>query len=119
VLVFHDMLNLTFAPPAKFVRRYGDAATLISEAVHAFRADVRSGQYPSDEESYHLPKEAKATLESLLASLPARYSSWQALPRLTENGQGDYRRVEWIIFPKISGPLNFPIVVAISTIYLG
>ena len=26
VLVFHDLLNLTFAPPAKFVRRYGDAA---------------------------------------------------------------------------------------------
>ncbi len=25
VLVFHDLLNLTFAPPAKFVRRYGDA----------------------------------------------------------------------------------------------
>ena len=26
VLVFHDILNLTFGPPAKFVRRYGDAA---------------------------------------------------------------------------------------------
>ncbi len=24
VLVFHDILNLTFGPPAKFVRRYGD-----------------------------------------------------------------------------------------------
>ena len=26
VLVFHDILNLTFGPPAKFVRRYGDAS---------------------------------------------------------------------------------------------
>ena len=26
VLVFHDILNLTFGPPAKFVRRYGDVA---------------------------------------------------------------------------------------------
>ena len=26
ILVFHDLLNMTFAPPAKFVRRYADAA---------------------------------------------------------------------------------------------
>src|SRR3979411_823039 len=58
-LVSHDLLNLTFRPPAKFVRRYGDAAALIINAVQAFRADVKSHQYPSDEESYHLPKETK------------------------------------------------------------
>ena len=67
VLVFHDIVNLTFAPPAKFVRRYGDAAALITQAVQAFRADVRSRQYPSDEESYHLPKETRAGLETVLA----------------------------------------------------
>jgi 3-methyl-2-oxobutanoate hydroxymethyltransferase len=67
VLVFHDIMNLTFAPPAKFVRRYGDAAGLITNAVQAFRADVKSRQYPSDEESYHLPKETKAGLDTVLA----------------------------------------------------
>ena len=67
VLVFHDILNLTFAPPAKFVRRYGDATALIGQAVRAFRADVKSLQYPSDEESYHLPKETKAGLDTVLA----------------------------------------------------
>ncbi|HEX3821669.1 MAG TPA: 3-methyl-2-oxobutanoate hydroxymethyltransferase, partial [Candidatus Sulfotelmatobacter sp.] len=67
VLVFHDILNLTFGPPAKFVRRYGDAAGLITQAVQAFRADVRSRQYPSDEESYHLPKDVRAGLETVLA----------------------------------------------------
>jgi 3-methyl-2-oxobutanoate hydroxymethyltransferase len=66
VLVFHDILNLTFGPPAKFVRRYGDAAALITDVVQAFRADVRSHQYPSDEESYHLPKETKIGLETVL-----------------------------------------------------
>ena len=30
VLVFHDLLNLTFQPAGKFVRRYGDAAALIT-----------------------------------------------------------------------------------------
>jgi len=67
VLVFHDIVNLTFGPPAKFVRRYEDAAALITQAVQAFRADVKSHQYPSDEESYHLPRETKAGLESVLA----------------------------------------------------
>ena len=33
---------------------------LITQAVQAFRADVRSKKYPSDEESYHLPKETRA-----------------------------------------------------------
>jgi 3-methyl-2-oxobutanoate hydroxymethyltransferase len=67
VLVFHDLLNLTFAPPAKFVRRYGDGAALISGAVKAFRSDVKGLQYPSDDESYHLPKETKAGLDTVMA----------------------------------------------------
>ncbi|PYX14899.1 MAG: 3-methyl-2-oxobutanoate hydroxymethyltransferase [Acidobacteria bacterium] len=66
VLVYPDLLNLTFTPPAKFVRRYGDAAELISQAAQAFRADVLSRQYPSDEESYHLPKETRAALETVM-----------------------------------------------------
>ena len=67
VLVFHDILNLTFGPPAKFVRRYADAAALIANAVQAYRSDVRAHQYPADEESYHLPKETKAGLDTVLA----------------------------------------------------
>ena len=66
VLVFHDIVNLTFTRPAKFVRRYGDAAAVISEAVQAFRAEVRSRRYPSDEESYHLPKETGAALDTVM-----------------------------------------------------
>lgn len=67
VLVFHDIVNLTFAPPAKFVRRYVDAAALISNAVQQFKSDVESGSYPSDEESYHLPKETREALNAILA----------------------------------------------------
>jgi 3-methyl-2-oxobutanoate hydroxymethyltransferase len=66
VLVFHDLVNLTFAQPPKFVRRYGDAAALITHAVLAFKADVVSHQFPSDAESYHLPKETQAALETVL-----------------------------------------------------
>ena len=66
VLVFHDIMNLTFGPPAKFVRRYADAAAVITNAVQAFRADVVSHRYPSDAESYHLPRETQTALETLL-----------------------------------------------------
>src|SRR5882762_10437239 len=66
VLVFHDLLNLTFQQPAKFVRRYGDAAAEITHAVQAFRADVLSRQYPADKESYHLSEETRQALDTLL-----------------------------------------------------
>jgi len=66
VLVIHDILNLTFGPPAKFVRRYADVAALISDSVQAFRSDVLSRQYPSDGESYHLSKDTQHALEDVL-----------------------------------------------------
>ncbi len=65
VLVLHDILNLSFAPPAKFVRQYADAAKLISNAVTAFKDDVESGAYPAEAESYHLPKDMQAALETI------------------------------------------------------
>ena len=53
VLVFHDLLGLGSKPVAKFVRQYADLGRLATEAVAAFAADVRSGNFPSDEETYH------------------------------------------------------------------
>ncbi len=65
VLVFHDILGLTFNPPAKFVRRYADVGAIVSDAVKSFKDDVHSGGYPNDAESYHLPKDTQATLETI------------------------------------------------------
>ena len=64
ILVLHDLVNLTFAPPAKFVRRYGDAGTLIRSAIEHYREDVEQRAFPSDAESYHLPEAARLALES-------------------------------------------------------
>lgn len=64
ILVFHDLVNLTFSPPAKFVKRYGDAGKVIREAVEAYRIDVEARIFPSEEESYHLPRQNKITAES-------------------------------------------------------
>ena len=65
VLVYHDLLGLTFAPPAKFVRQYADVGAVISNALTAFKNDVKAGAYPADAESYHLPKETLNALQSI------------------------------------------------------
>jgi 3-methyl-2-oxobutanoate hydroxymethyltransferase len=62
ILVLHDLINLSFSPAAKFVRRYGDASALITDAVHHYRSDVQGRNFPSEEESYHLGKDALAAL---------------------------------------------------------
>src|SRR5262249_32674221 len=62
ILVFHDMMDLIFAPKAKFARRYADAATLFRAAIEHYREDVEHRAFPSDEESYHLPSPVKKVL---------------------------------------------------------
>jgi 3-methyl-2-oxobutanoate hydroxymethyltransferase len=64
ILVFHDLVNLTFAPPARFVRRYADAAELYRNAITAYRDDVVERRYPAEDESYHLPKSTKGTVST-------------------------------------------------------
>jgi len=64
ILVFHDILNMTFAPRAKFVRQYADAAALIRDAVEHYREDVEHRIFPTDAESYHLPAEVREAVEA-------------------------------------------------------
>jgi 3-methyl-2-oxobutanoate hydroxymethyltransferase len=67
ILVFHDILNMTFAPHAKFVRQYADVSAVIREAVEHYRVDVEQKAFPTDEESYHLPSAAKDAADVVLA----------------------------------------------------
>jgi 3-methyl-2-oxobutanoate hydroxymethyltransferase len=59
VLVLHDLVGLSFGVEPKFVRRYADLKTSITEAVRAFCADVAAGCFPADAESYHLPPDVR------------------------------------------------------------
>ncbi len=52
VLVFHDVVGLTRDLRPKFVRRYADLASVIEGAARAFTQDVKSGAFPSREESF-------------------------------------------------------------------
>ena len=64
ILVFHDLVNLSFSPQAKFVRRYADAAAIFRGAIEHYREDVEHRAFPSDAESYHLPAPARTPAKS-------------------------------------------------------
>jgi 3-methyl-2-oxobutanoate hydroxymethyltransferase len=53
VLVFHDLVGLSYLPPPKFVRNYTNLREIIHQALTSFHNDVRNGSYPDDRESYH------------------------------------------------------------------
>jgi 3-methyl-2-oxobutanoate hydroxymethyltransferase len=57
VLVFHDVLGIEDRMLPKFVRRYAALKADGVAALTAFAADVRTGAFPSDGESYHLSAE--------------------------------------------------------------
>ena len=64
VLVMHDLLGLNFGHYPKFVRRYADLAEEATGAITDWISEVRAGEFPTDEESYHM---IQAAAEQLLA----------------------------------------------------
>jgi 3-methyl-2-oxobutanoate hydroxymethyltransferase len=65
ILVLHDLIGLT-GEPAKFVRPYASVAAAMSEAMQGFKRDIEMREFPSDAESYHLPKDAQEALGLIL-----------------------------------------------------
>lgn len=52
VMIFHDLVGFGVDDPPYFARRYAATGTTIIEAVTAYCVDVRSGQFPSESETY-------------------------------------------------------------------
>ncbi len=52
VLVMHDMLGINKGFSPKFLRRYADLATVINDAVGHYIDDVKSGDFPNENEQY-------------------------------------------------------------------
>ncbi len=52
VLVFTDLLGMSGRPVPRFVRKYAELHPLMASAVAAYREDVESGSFPSDEHAY-------------------------------------------------------------------
>jgi 3-methyl-2-oxobutanoate hydroxymethyltransferase len=53
VLVWQDMAGLRSGPMPRFVKRYADLRTTLSEAAAAFAADVAGLAYPAEEHTFH------------------------------------------------------------------
>jgi 3-methyl-2-oxobutanoate hydroxymethyltransferase len=63
ILVTHDLLGLSFSQTSpRFVRQYANVRDAINEAIQTYAEDVRTGAFPSDDESYPLPADAAAEL---------------------------------------------------------
>ena len=64
VLVFHDILGLCTAVPAKFVRQYMNGFESLRLALTQWSEDVRGGRFPTPQESYMLPEAAREKLKA-------------------------------------------------------
>jgi 3-methyl-2-oxobutanoate hydroxymethyltransferase len=65
VLVMNDLLGLNFGHSARFVRRYADLRSTMSEAIGRYAEDVRNSRYPGAQESYDVSQEVAQQLERL------------------------------------------------------
>ena len=52
VLVVSDMLGMTNDFSPRFLRRYADLFTIVTEAVGHYVEDVKSGDFPNEKEQY-------------------------------------------------------------------
>ena len=52
ILVTHDMLGLYTKFHPRFVRRYAQLGEAMREAFQRYAEDVKSGDFPSEDESY-------------------------------------------------------------------
>lgn len=53
VLVIHDILGLCEKYSPKFVKRYADLGPIISDAVKQYVAEVKAGEFPTEEHSFN------------------------------------------------------------------
>lgn len=68
VLVFHDVLGLGSGDGSpKFVRRYAGLADDAVEALSRFFADIDSGAFPAEAETYHMADESREIFDNLRA----------------------------------------------------
>lgn len=76
VQVWHDLLGMVPDFRPKHARRYAELATTIQAAVAGYASDVRERRFPSEQETFHMPPEARLNIQI------------EAQPRNQDNGSG-------------------------------
>jgi 3-methyl-2-oxobutanoate hydroxymethyltransferase len=72
VLVWHDMLGLYDGRPPRFVKRYADLATPITEALARYADEVRGRRFPEEQHTYSIPAEELELFEAEVDDLSRR-----------------------------------------------
>lgn len=54
LLIVSDMIGQFQAFTPKFVKKYSNVAQVVTEAMKAYSAEVRAGEFPKDEHCYHM-----------------------------------------------------------------
>ena len=57
VLVFHDVFGLNTGRKKKHVRKYANLAKIVTNATKEYMADIQSGEFPGEEESFSTVKQ--------------------------------------------------------------
>jgi len=68
ILIAPDILGLVQGPTPKFSKSYGDLANVVIEAFKKYAEEVKTGEFPDDEHSYHMKKGEFERLRELLSS---------------------------------------------------
>ena len=80
LVIFHDLMGLFWEFKSKFVKRYCEAGQIMQNALKEYAAEVRSGQFPAEENFYAIKEEE---LERLLGG-----GNWKHDQVLYETDQG-------------------------------
>jgi len=66
LLIVSDLIGQFQAFTPKFVKKYCDVATVVTQAMTQYVADVKAGAFPADEHCYHMLKEEAPRFPELL-----------------------------------------------------
>tara|TARA_Y100000034_G_C6888101_1_gene408060 strand:- start:521 stop:1498 length:978 start_codon:yes stop_codon:yes gene_type:complete len=80
LVIFHDLMGLFWEFKSKFVKRYCEAGQMMQEALKQYAAEVRSVEFPSEENFYAIKEEE---LEKLLGG-----GNWKTEKIVYETDQG-------------------------------
>lgn len=66
LLIIADLIGQFQAFSPKFVKKYADVATVVTDDMKAYVADVQAGAFPADEHCYHMIEGEKEKFEALV-----------------------------------------------------
>ncbi len=66
LLIVSDLIGQFQAFTPKFVKKYCNVAEVVTEAMRAYVADVKAGQFPEDEHCYHMLKDEAGEFADLI-----------------------------------------------------